>query len=540
MQLKKILRLAINSNNIKQPHLILGSLMLIGLVLRLPSLSLGVWRDEGSTYFNALPIDLHEVINTVIYSELNPPGFYLIMHQWMQWFGAEDVIFKLPAFIFGILLIPATYALGSLLSSRKIGLIAAAVTTFAPEAIYYSQEARPCTLAALLCCLAVFLYCKAICSKKEKWYLLGFVICATTLLYVQYTGLILLASLAIIALYLKWRGVANIRLMRFFIAYILIFLLFTPWLQVFLTHLHTGLPWNTKAPWLMRTKILYENFQYTLPIIRWQRPVEMIILLALIIQASQFFSRSQQFVNQWELRLKTYTLILNLSALISTIMIAALSYGGRYMFPFAPLAWVVYSSSVINLFKHIDYYWNEKFNRLSKQIVVILLITSIILIIKPNIKYAMLLGNTDKSGIRTLAADVHKNNQEKTFYLVNPDFLGPTFGYYFAHKKVEFYGVGRWNNPEIFSPQGYAEVWGNPTLISDIEQRIQNKINNGYRQLFIVQQTEVLGDSGKMKYSLANEVLSRLKRNYPLIEKTDYPGRTESVTLYKFSLIKKE
>ncbi|AFY51034.1 hypothetical protein Nos7524_5312 [Nostoc sp. PCC 7524] len=540
MQLKKLLRLAINSNNIKQPHLILGSLMLIGLVLRLPSLSLGAWRDEGSTYFNALPIDLREVINTVIYSELNPPGFYLIMHQWIQWFGADDVSFKLPAFIFGILLIPATYTLGSLLSSRTIGLIAAAVTTFAPEAIYYSQEARPYTLAALLCCLVVFLYCKAIYSKKAKSYLLGFVICATTLLYVQYTGLILLASLAIITLYLKWRGVANIRLTRFVMAYIIIFLLFTPWLQVFLTHLHTGLPWYTKKPWLMRPKILYENFQYTLPIIRWRGLAELIILLALIIQASQFFSRSKQFVNQWELRLKTYTLILNLNALISTIVVAALSYSGRYMFPFAPLAWVVYSSSVINLLKHIYYYWNEKFNRLSKQIVLILLVTSIILIIIPNIKYAMYLGNSEKSGIRSLAADVQKNDQEKTFYLINPDYLSPTFGYYFAHKKVEFYGVGRWNNPEIFSPQGYAEVWGNPTLISDIEQRIQNKIHDGYRQLFFIQQAKVMSNYGKMKYSVANEVLPRLKRNYPLLEKTDYPGKNESITLYKFSLIKKE
>jgi hypothetical protein len=535
MQLKKLLRLAINSNNINQQYFILGSLMLIGLLLRLPSLRLGVWRDESSTYFNALPADLHEVINTVIYSELNPPGFYLIMHQWMHWFGAEDVIFKLPAFIFGILLIPATYALGSLISSRTIGVIAAAVTTFAPEAIYYSQEARPYTLVALLCCFTVFLYCKAIDSKKPRWYLLGFIICATTLLYVQYTGLILLASLAIITLYLKWLSAANIRLMQFVIAYLIIFLLFTPWLQVFWTHLHTGLPWQAKEPWLMRPKLLYGNFIYTLPLITGQKVIAAIALLALIVQASQFFSRSQQFAHQWNFRLKTYTLILHLSVLLTTIMMAALSYGGRYMFPFAPLAWVVYSSSVINLFKRIYDYWIGRFNRIGKQIVVILLVISIVF---PNVKYAVSLGNTEKSGIKSLAVDVQKNYQEKTIYLINPDYLSPTFGYYFADKPVKFYGVGRWNNPEIFSPQDHVKAWDNPTLISDIEQRIQNKIDNGYRQLVLIQEAGSRNDSGKMKYSLANEVLPRLKQNYSLLEKTDYPGTNEPITVYKFELIK--
>jgi hypothetical protein len=77
-------------------------------------------------------------------------------------------------------------------------------------------------------------------------------------------------------------------------------------------------------------------------------------------------------------------------------------------------------------------------------------------------------------------------------------------------------------------------------LISDIEQRIQNKIHDGYRQLFFIQQAKVMSNYGKMKYSVANEVLPRLKRNYLLLEKTDYPGKNESITLYKFSLIKKE
>ncbi|WP_224093166.1 glycosyltransferase family 39 protein [Nostoc sp. MS1] len=384
MQLKENLQTHVKTRNIKKQYLLLGSLIVIGVLLRLPSLKLGVWRDEGSTYFNALPTNLHEVINTVIYSELNPPGFYLIMHKWIQWFGADDVIFKLPVFIFGILLIPATYTLGSLISSPKIGLIAAAVTTFEPNAIYYSQEARPYTLAALLCCLILILYCKAINSDKQIWYLIGLVICADIMLYVQYTSLILLASLAIVTVYLWWSGVANIRPIRFVIAGVIIFLLFTPWLKIFLIHLSTGLPWLTKKVWFTRPKLLYDIFLYTLPVTKLQKYlVGIIVIFSFAYQARQLFSRSQQLTALKNTTIKTYTLILYLSVLLTVMLLAALSYSGRYVFPFAPLAWVVYTHSVVNLFQSINNYRTAQLYRFSKQVAVVLLVTFIIF---PNIK----------------------------------------------------------------------------------------------------------------------------------------------------------
>ena len=537
MQQTRFLPLTINIQSIRQSHLMLGSLMFISLLLRLPSLRLGLWRDEASTYFDALPKNLPEIINTVIYSELNPPGFYLIMHQWMHWFGVNDVTFKLPAFIFGLLLIPATYALGCLINSRRVGVIAAAITTFAPEAIYYSQEARPYTLAALLCCLVVLLYCKAIASNQPRWYLVGLIICADLLIYVQYTGLLLIISLAIITLYLRWYPGVNIRLMPFAIAFGIIFLLFTPWLPVFLTHLHTGLPWATKAPWFLRPKILVENIMYTFPIIKWKKLLLPLILLALIVQLIHLFSRGKQFSTQQNIGIKTYTLILNFSFLVSATALAALSDTGRYMFPFAPIAWVVYANSFIILLQYIDHYWSSRRNQLARQIVVILLVVLLVFsLFLPNTKYALSLGNIDKSGIRSLAADIQKNYHEKTIYLIDPDYLAPTFGYYFAKHPVEFYGVGRWNHPEIFSPQGYAEVWSKPTLMSDIEQHIEDKIHKGYRQLAVIRQSGTMHDFGKMKYSLLEGLLSKLKQTYPLLEQTNYPGTIEPITLYKFAL----
>jgi Dolichyl-phosphate-mannose-protein mannosyltransferase len=518
---------------------LVSALMLLGLLLRLPSLSLGLWRDEGSTYFDVLPSDLGKLIETVIYSELNPPGFYLIMHQWMQWFGSQEVVFKLPAFFFGLLLIPATYGLGRVVISRGAGAIAAAIATFAPDTIYYSQEARPYTLTALLCCLVVIFYCKALVSKHQIWYLAGFVFCTDLLLYVQYTGLLLVVSLGIITLYLLLSRVENFKFVPFAIAFGIIFLLFTPWLQAFLTHLHTGTPWNVKEPWFMRPKLFLGNIMSTIPLMSGigKKAGLLLILLGMGVEAKQLLFPARKPCSRWMTPPNVSKITLVMCFILTAAMLSVLSYVGRYMSPFAPFAWVLFGNWLIALFQYIDRCWTTQRSRFSQQLAVLLLM---LLLILPNSIYALSLGNGNKSGIRSLAANFQGNSEEKTFYLIAPDKFGPTFGYYFAQHPVKFYGFARWHRPEIFSPQGYAELWDSPTLISDMEQRIQDKIQQGYRRLALIQESATVpADIGPLRStSRANKFLSRLRQTYTLLEKTDYPGIKESVTLYLFSIVK--
>ena len=128
------------------------------------------------------------------------------------------------------------------------------------------------------------------------------------------------------------------------------------------------------------------------------------------------------------------------------------------------------------------------------------------------------------------AADLRSAEPEKTIYVISPDCLGPTFGYYSAPRPVEFHGLGRWIHPEIFSPRGYVEVWDEPALVSDAEQRIRDKAREGYRRLALIQMSGIVPDAGRLRRSRANEFLSRLMDRYALIGRRDYPGRRESVT----------
>lgn len=506
-----------------------GSLLLVGLLLRLPSLRLGLWRDEGSTYFDALPTSLSEVIKTVTLCELNPPGFYLLMHQWMQWFGAGEVVFKLPALIFALLTIIAVYMLGRVVGSPRIGFVAAALTTIAPEAIFYSQEARPYSLTALLSCLVVLLYCKALTSKHQKWYLFGFVLCASLLLYVQYTGLLLVGSLAVITLYLLWSRKGRLKIIPFALSFAAVFLLFTPWLPVFLTHLHTGSPWHEKIPLWMVPKRFIVNLIYFLPV--WQHPIH---LLLFVVLAAWLLFQDRKFLCLWR---DTPMAILVTTMGLGAILVAVLSYSGRYVFFLTPIAWILYSSCVVTLWRY--------FNRLGKKYLyrfnlwgTVLLVSVCLWLVYPNLSYALTLGNQAKSGVRSLAADTEKIAPQHTFYVLAPDHLAPAFGYYESQDGLPFYGFARWDRPELFRPQGYADIWQDPALLTMTMQRIQDKAKQGYTKLGFIRESppEYANEYPYKPHKKTDQLLSRLRQTYPLVGKTDYPGKAEFVTLYLFDL----
>ncbi|MBD2176011.1 glycosyltransferase family 39 protein [Pseudanabaena sp. FACHB-1998] len=510
-------------------------LVLVGIYLRIPSLDLGLWRDEASTYFDSLPNNFEEIINTVTYSELNPPIFYLIMHQWMQWFGDQELIFKIPALLFGLLLIPSTYVLGKLTGSPKAGLIAATIATFAQESVYYSQEARPYTLAALLVCWVMFFYCKALATTKHQiCYLIGFVICSDILLYVQYSGLLLVSSLIILTLFLLLTHTIK-SAMPFALAFGVIFLLFMPWLPIFISHLYTGTPWTIKEPFL---RIFYENIGYTL--INPRKLNLLFIILGLGIILRKFF-QTKSTIRDFHISPEIYTFILGICFIYIIAIEAIFSYKGRYILPFAPIAWAFYGSCLLALSKFLLDYVNSnktsKWQYYVRQAILGLLVILLIFSVINRNKYDLSFGNIDKSGIKTLAKSWQtRKDDKKTLYILSPDFLAPTFGYYFSKHPVQFYGFARWDKPEIFSPQNYAEIWANPMLLEETERLIQKEIKKGYRKLALISDNNISSDLGKMKYSKTIQFLDTLKKRYNLLEKADYRGLNESISLYLFDL----
>lgn len=155
---------------------ILAGLILAALALRLLYLErISLYIDEFTTIWAAKRILQYGLpwtpagvlyLRGILFSYLEALFIYLL--------GFSEGAARLPSVLAGVLSVALIYLLGRRLFSPAVGLVAAALLTFAPEAIVWSGRARMYALAQLLVLLsAFFLY--EIERPKYRWaFLLSF------------------------------------------------------------------------------------------------------------------------------------------------------------------------------------------------------------------------------------------------------------------------------------------------------------------------------------------------------------------------------
>ncbi|MBV9001885.1 MAG: glycosyltransferase family 39 protein, partial [Solirubrobacterales bacterium] len=129
---------------------ITGALVVIAAAIRIIVLTnQSYWMDEALTaYESQLP--LGAMINTVIHVETTPPLYFVLIWAWAHLFGTGEVALRSVSLLAGIALVPIAYLSGRDLVNPRAGVVAAALVTFNPFLIWYSQEARAYMLLAAL------------------------------------------------------------------------------------------------------------------------------------------------------------------------------------------------------------------------------------------------------------------------------------------------------------------------------------------------------------------------------------------------------
>lgn len=113
-----------------------------------------LWYDEVRTWQTAHEPPIHEFFLGTIHKD-HPPLSYLFVRASISLFGAENFwAMRLPSFIFGMLCIPAAFALGRTIHSMQLGLALAAFVAMDPLMINQSQQGRMYTLFVLLLLLS--------------------------------------------------------------------------------------------------------------------------------------------------------------------------------------------------------------------------------------------------------------------------------------------------------------------------------------------------------------------------------------------------
>lgn len=134
--------------------------------------------------------DWHTMLQIMWQDEGNMWLYYLIMHVWLK-LGTTELVLRSLSVIFGILTVPAIYALAEEIAGKTVARISSILLTVNLYFIFYAQMGRSYSLALLLVTCASYAYIKLMKGPSSKKYLVMYIIASTLAIYTYLlTGLI--------------------------------------------------------------------------------------------------------------------------------------------------------------------------------------------------------------------------------------------------------------------------------------------------------------------------------------------------------------
>ena len=220
-------------------------LALAALALRLYRLEFqSLWWDEGVSLYLAGESLAALTVAKDFAVDLHPPLYHALLWAWTAAVGPSAFAARYLSVALGVLIVPATIALGRLVGGRVAGLIAGLLVAVSPFLIFYSQEARMYSLAPLLGVLSILVVarCLRVARMTGRDAAVLTVVNVAALYSYYYLGFLIVAESAAVAAVLIWssrlsRGEGSTVwsgfLGRWVLVQALTALAFVPWLVVF-------------------------------------------------------------------------------------------------------------------------------------------------------------------------------------------------------------------------------------------------------------------------------------------------------------------
>lgn len=544
------------------------ALMAVAFIVLYPSLRMGIWLDEYLSINSSTGDGFIAVITNGFgrQDDYHPPLFYIILNTWMKLFGNGDLAVKIPSVIFGLLTIPASYWLGKICHSRRVGMLSALFCAFAPLAQLLFGQCRGYALAGLLSTIAIAAYVVLQNNKDyKKISILPF--CTTAfaiaaLCYTEYVGCVLIPCLGL---------ASTIILVRNFVrthdatarkqslqtygkcvgALMLAFALFGPWLPSVMNQT-AGALYLDKTPLSRFPEVFFYNSMNLLPIHILFGP-ELLAIFVIAFLIRKF--RNSQEVTSPEESTEANTIIaskhssLSPDTLIILVCVTVIPcclmgyittwWAGyfRYVFPFCSAAWVLLASLVNSAF------WNRdgSIGKVAKAAISVILVT----LTGINIAVSISRTKAPNSAFRTVAAEAIDGKFDNTAFVICPDVLGPTLGYYLpesarnAHH-IGLFGFAKWENTTVPANIPVMDKpWAPDNLVDETVKKVEQLSASGYRFVALTRdadkQLELLSSKKMPRKKRIDELVAAMDRKYKVAWKMDYPAFVEfaRVTVYE-------
>jgi mannosyltransferase len=181
----------------KPTTLIVAGLTVLGAALRFTRIGhQSFWYDESFTVL-LVHHSPSQMLGLLPQTELTPPLYYLLAWPWARVFGYGEAGLRSLSALAGVLTIPAVYAAAAKLTSRRAGLIAAAIAACNPLLVWYSQEARSYAVLILFVSLSLLAFAHARLPQPTPRRLAAWALAASLTLATHYYGVLVVAPEAV-------------------------------------------------------------------------------------------------------------------------------------------------------------------------------------------------------------------------------------------------------------------------------------------------------------------------------------------------------
>src|SRR3989339_119337 len=128
--------------------------------------SRGFWGDEAWTaLISSLPVP--EIIR-VTGEDFHPPFYYLLVHGFMQLFGASEWIRLISVFFWMLTPLPVYFFMRKV-AGKVVAINGALLVLAAPILFIYAFEARAYALLAFLSALTTLAFWKSMATRRRDW-----------------------------------------------------------------------------------------------------------------------------------------------------------------------------------------------------------------------------------------------------------------------------------------------------------------------------------------------------------------------------------
>ncbi|OQY48670.1 MAG: hypothetical protein B6242_01815 [Anaerolineaceae bacterium 4572_78] len=273
--------------------------------------------------------------------DIHPPGYYLLLHGWLNLVGDTEFALAFFSVTWGVLLIASVFRLTSFLLGDKVALWASGLVTISAYNVWYSQEVRMYTLGACCGVWVVYFALKAWSAKSEPFAWLGYIITATIGLYIlYYFGFLLITlNVALILIFYKQFKVSFLKLL---LANLAIVILYLPWLPIAWRQATNPPvpPWRSEIPLPM---MLIESWSA----LSYGESVEISQIWLLLMLTLGLFGLGLYAIpsSRWRILLPMLTFAPLAIIIVVPLITHSPLYHVRYMFTYSPFFYIILAAT---------------------------------------------------------------------------------------------------------------------------------------------------------------------------------------------------